>query len=106
MEFVRDLLRSTFAIGQARAIRLVLQIHEEGVAVVRRVPHAEAVRLADVATRAARAAGFPLTISVVRSTNVRSVDTDRAWLLRLANRSGSRRAVAVLAGVPSPPARS
>lgn len=63
-EFVVHVLETIFGLPPERARMAMLRVHERGEAVVAALPQSEAERRVEHATTAARAAGFPLVISI------------------------------------------
>lgn len=66
MEFVVAVLVSVFKKGRIEAEFLMRTVHEKGSAVVGVYPYDIAFTRAEIATKAARKAGFPLRITVER----------------------------------------
>jgi ATP-dependent Clp protease adaptor protein ClpS len=64
MEFVIEVLRGVFRLPQARAVELMMRVHQSGAAVIGRYPHEVAERKVTRATSLARANAYPLTFSV------------------------------------------
>jgi len=60
MEFVVKILMSLFRLDQATAVRIMLEVHNTGAAVVAILPLEEAELRQQQVHEAARAAGFPL----------------------------------------------
>lgn len=64
MDFVIQVLRGVFRQPEARAVELMLRVHQTGAAVIACYPRETAKQRVQRATTLARADGFPLTFTV------------------------------------------
>lgn len=80
--FVREILRGTFQLGKANAFRIAAMVHARGVAIVDRYDHKRAESLVRDATRAAQAAGVPLTVTMAPAGHLHGLSRFALWRLR------------------------